>query len=172
MRGAHGGWTTIRDPTGIIPADAGSTDHSRVVSSMKRDHPRGCGEHLDKDGANGMASGSSPRMRGAPANAPPKADNARIIPADAGSTSARLSGMVNCGDHPRGCGEHLNTRGSGLWGMGSSPRMRGALSYEADPDQKQGIIPADAGSTGRIYNTMDNRWDHPRGCGEHLVSIF
>ena len=54
---------------------------------------------------------------------------------------------------------------------GSSPRMRGALSYEADPDQAQGIIPADAGSTGQGLELLVDLGDHPRGCGEHLAQV-
>ena len=52
------------------------------------DHPRGCGEHnsLDSDYYDNV--GSSPRMRGALNLWSVVALNARIIPADAGSTQS------------------------------------------------------------------------------------
>ena len=36
------------------------------------------------------------------------------------------------------------------------------------PD-KNGIIPADAGSTDQQHGNFACRPDHPRGCGEHTV---
>ena len=65
MRGAqrhcpHGGV-----PTGIIPADAGSTAISVPRPGTRRDHPRGCGEHHSGRTKRCKLSGSSPRMRGA-----------------------------------------------------------------------------------------------------------
>ena len=76
----------------------------------------------------------------------------RIIPADAGSTNRFPTHDCRRPDHPRGCGEHQNTPSGRNALMGSSPRMRGALT--------------------RIFLTDCTRpgsWkDHPRGCGEHL----
>ena len=54
---------------------------------------------------------------------------------------------------------------------GSSPRMRGALANFTDQGQPARIIPADAGSTRQSQTTSLRPWDHPRGCGEHLVSL-
>ena len=72
----------------------------------------------------------------------------RIIPADAGSTTAFTPIERILEDHPRGCGEHSVLPTSGPTLTGSSPRMRGAQDVgHADVDLL-GIIPADAGSTG------------------------
>ena len=46
MRGALTILIIPQNSVGIIPADAGSTTFTRLVSSPDRDHPRGCGEHL------------------------------------------------------------------------------------------------------------------------------
>ena len=96
--------------------------------------------------------GSSPRMRGALGVTAPAACLPRIIPADAGSTNRFPTHDCRRPDHPRGCGEHQNTPSGRNALMGSSPRMRGALT--------------------RIFLTDCTRpgsWkDHPRGCGEHL----
>ena len=111
---------------GIIPADAGST---RVFSINMR------------------SAGSSPRMRGAPWRRAGPCTEGRIIPADAGSTLGRGRATRRCQDHPRGCGEHNAPLRVKIGNRGSSPRMRGALWKAGGLAGRQGIIPADAGST-------------------------
>ena len=72
---------------GIIPAYAGST--RRVLDREKRhmDHPRIRGEHgIDVLGRR-VAKGSSPHTRGAPLSVGDAGNEARIIPAYAGSTA-------------------------------------------------------------------------------------
>ena len=87
MRGALGDADVIQSNLGIIPADAGSTEARLRSLPSTRDHPRGCGEHGRKAQADRIARGSSPRMRGAHRRSSSDPDTARIIPADAGSTS-------------------------------------------------------------------------------------
>ena len=94
----------------------------------------------------------------------------RIIPADAGSTAAGRHRSAGQADHPRGCGEHRRHRLlPGIY-EGSSPRMRGARRDPLPAAQGMGIIPADAGSTGRQGRPQGPAEDHPRGCGEHTSS--
>ena len=150
MRGALALGGPEHPNEGIIPADAGSTSWPRGGRSSTRDHPRGCGEH-----------------QGCPAGS--RLDE-RIIPADAGSTVSARGQRSGNADHPRGCGEHGAAQGI-LWRLvGSSPRMRGAPHPTARMLLRSGIIPADAGSTtgGRKRESEDE--DHPRGCGEHIIS--
>ena len=110
----------------IIPADAGSTSSRTWPAGPPRDHPRGCGEHAVHRRSWKLASGSSPRMRGALVLPEHAQADTRIIPADAGSTLHVLGVCSAWADHPRGCGEHgLSGLGSRL-AAGSSPRMRGA----------------------------------------------
>ena len=45
VRGAPTDYSLIGKKTGIIPACAGSTTMRHCVTSLKRDHPRMCGEH-------------------------------------------------------------------------------------------------------------------------------
>ena len=60
----------------------------------------------------------------------------------------------------------------GLFGRGSSPRMRGAPFPGEVANPGAGIIPADAGST-RVQRYRSRvRRDHPRGCGEHPSLFF
>ena len=86
MRGAL---MTAADPQPcrrIIPADAGSTISMLIIVSRHWDHPRGCGEHRRRSRICATRRGSSPRMRGAPADYQQRSNCIGIIPADAGST--------------------------------------------------------------------------------------
>ena len=115
------------------------------------DHPRVCGEHELTLFENGLALGSSPRMRGTPFMRFCAVSLLGIIPAYAGNTvgGGRCGGGVR--DHPRVCGEHFSA-------------IRSALP-------EIGIIPAYAGNTGLIESGRRNKGDHPRVCGEHLRDI-
>ena len=56
---------------------------------------------------------------------------------------------------------------------GSSPRMRGALLHLHGRHVGKRIIPADAGSTARVwFSSGSPAEDHPRGCGEHFHSAW
>ena len=134
----------------IIPADAGSTHKASGRSLPDQDHPRGCGEHTVW---RRFETGRD-----------------RIIPADAGSTAPVIVFMGATPDHPRGCGEHRHYRRHHLACAGSSPRMRGAHPPCTSRRGSSRIIPADAGSTLCRTCCRDCRRDHPRGCGEHLIS--
>ena len=54
---------------------------------------------------------------------------------------------------------------------GSSPRMRGAPGLHASASGSSRIIPADAGSTIRLFEAFGQLKDHPRGCGEHVITV-
>ena len=135
---------------GIIPADAGSTTSSYGISNLRKDHPRGCGEHDDIPARLSNGEGSSPRMRGALSSFILPRPVLGIIPADAGSTNTMMCCPVTCWDHPRGCGEHLVGPCAFVPHAGSSPRMRGARVRQHLDHHVGGIIPADAGSTHRL----------------------
>ena len=110
-------------------------------------------------------------MRGARCERIGRIPFTRIIPADAGSTSCRLPNVLRITDHPRGCGEHEPAFTLNVISSGSSPRMRGALSWLACTICQSRIIPADAGSTPTSRVCDVSIQDHPRGCGEHPTQI-
>ena len=147
MRGALSVSAHLNFGDRIIPADAGSTIEYRPGFCFKRDHPRGCGEHMGYRLIRVSGLGSSPRMRGAPNGTCGVGLLAGIIPADAGSTWESLNSREKDEDHPRGCGEHLSRAEVVVACSGSSPRMRGALFLHLFLTFFRGIIPADAGST-------------------------
>ena len=51
---------------GITPADAGKTSAAEFFYARYWDHPRGCGENIERPYVIGEALGSPPRMRGKP----------------------------------------------------------------------------------------------------------
>ena len=106
-------------------------------------------------------------MRGAPLDLRMVDDDGGIIPADAGSTATGRPRSSRVADHPRGCGEHISWHRPIVDPIGSSPRMRGALPVRAAERPRDGIIPADAGSTRAPAVIMIATEDHPHGCGEH-----
>ena len=172
MRGARCATCQVCNSFGIIPAYAGSTCSGISRRSREGDHPRVCGEHHAFMTASRNPSGSSPRMRGAPCDAPGQLRDEGIIPAYAGSTRLSLINNVLIRDHPRVCGEHRLLYLFRFRFRGSSPRMRGArLGLQVRQAQK-GIIPAYAGSTCAARVPYRYRRDHPRVCGEHLAIIL
>ena len=138
------------------------------AGSRMRDHPRVCGEHRAAAHLPYRERGSSPRMRGALRREVQTPQARRIIPAYAGSTRPCFRSVAERRDHPRVCGEHCARCRRTLTGWGSSPRMRGALSWHRVQRRVPGIIPAYAGSTGWWAGRKRLRRDHPRVCGEHL----
>ena len=80
--------------------------------------------------------------------------------------------MTSCTarDHPRMCGEHDVLVDYEICHTGSSPHVRGAPIWQARWSGVAGIIPACAGSTQSLLVVCYWFGDHPRMCGEHMVS--
>ena len=74
-------------------------------------------------------------------------------------------------DHPRVCGEKPNRLVWEHWKQGSPPRMRGKGVDLAQRVNPHGITPAYAGKRGRWGCQSPQSWDHPRVCGEKLVTM-
>ena len=147
MRGTQCKKVSSYMPFGIIPADAGNTLGQNWRTLIKKDHPRGCGEHTAYHMAKAYNWGSSPRMRGTPLDGVVVHVVVGIIPADAGNTKSRLVPEQPRKDHPRGCGEHQPGQFAMAFERGSSPRMRGTRHDDRRIIWDVRIIPADAGNT-------------------------
>ena len=119
-----------------------------------------------------VLAGSSPQMRGAHRFRSDDKHLAGIIPADAGSTSCGHRSDSPRKDHPRRCGEHASSPVHVPTESGSSPQMRGAHWHENPAELPGRIIPADAGSTLTVVSIRSASGDHPRRCGEHLISVL
>ena len=95
----------------------------------------------------------------------------RITPARAGNR-LRLKGLPHVEqDHPRACGEQLQSMLSTDTIVGSPPRVRGTVNPFPGGGPADRITPARAGNSfaegwhGRVSG------DHPRACGEQDVSL-
>ena len=95
-----------------------------------------------------------------------------IIPAYAGNTGTVLRLVCGRRDHPRVCGEHIETIAVAVAVMGSSPRMRGTHGGFQIRPWVDGIIPAYAGNTWRVVRSVGMCRDHPRVCGEHINPVL
>ena len=132
----------------IIPAHAGQTWVRSAPCSARSDHPRACGANVGRVHVHELQCGSSPRMRGKPAEVAGAWTATRIIPAHAGQTPQSMLRPATQPDHPRACGANLQlVEGFGGSFFGSSPRMRGKLLNCATPVEILRIIPAHAGQT-------------------------
>ncbi len=152
MRGALEGIRHIDGGGGIIPAHAGSTLGVAMPASLRRDHPRTCGEHSSTFRVLSEFPGSSPHMRGAHLVHDLPQGRHGIIPAHAGSTRSSAS-------------EQRDT-------TGSSPHMRGARLERGLRRRGRRIIPAHAGSTLVVDGHGLVSPDHPRICGEHYQQML
>ena len=155
---------------GIIPACAGSSAATCTGLPLGRDHPRVCGEQARPNQPPHNGTGSSPRVRGAAPYLSRLLNGKGIIPACAGSSLLCNFWTLGNGDHPRVCGEQWRASGARLSTAGSSPRVRGAVTYSVELEVSNGIIPACAGSRSKPFSTLPRARDHPRVCGEQRTS--
>ena len=95
--------------------------------------------------------GSSPLARGTLHDAVEAAAEARFIPARAGNTRRRPSGISVCPVHPRSRGEHGSGQTELRCDAGSSPLARGTQIFDTPFQLCQRFIPARAGNTPSTY---------------------
>ena len=169
VRGAGVCLTRCHADVRIIPARAGSRSCCRRSCGRRRDHPRACGEQRQSRKGRVQTHGSSPRVRGAAYPEVIRQFLFRIIPARAGSSAyPQVDGSLY-EDHPRACGEQGATTSMSAARLGSSPRVRGAVSVGPRSRDGSGIIPARAGSSLLGAFPCPVGQDHPRACGEQKV---
>ena len=99
----------LRDFTlhaGLIPACAGKTSDPPISPLSHRAHPRVCGENILIYPSSGLATGSSPRVRGKRFRRVLAPGRVRLIPACAGKTLVGAHGGAGTSAHPRVCGEN------------------------------------------------------------------
>ena len=110
-----------------------------------------CGANVKPWESFTMWVGSSPRVRGEPAEAGRGGDGERIIPACAGRTPRARTPTPTAWDHPRVCGANLTGLKPGETTTGSSPRVRGERHHRQGKPSHLRIIPACAGRTRRRW---------------------
>ena len=147
LRGTHKHGQALADLFRFIPAFAGNTTSWTRACSPRPVHPRVCGEHSSSVSAASIRAGSSPRLRGTPADETERGRADRFIPAFAGNTETGDQGRVVVTVHPRVCGEHGAAGGSLIGKGGSSPRLRGTPVGDRVRVLVTRFIPAFAGNT-------------------------
>ena len=155
----------------IIPAHAGQTVRLLFCLVFGADHPRACGANRVPSINGAFSVGSSPRMRGKPADITLVQFDVRIIPAHAGQTPSAASWRIRSPDHPRACGANRLSHIDCQSRCGSSPRMRGKRFLSPHLRTYTRIIPAHAGQTRTGATRALAPPDHPRACGANFVAV-
>ena len=151
---------------GITPAYAGKRRSVTWGTVDGRDHPRVCGEKMERFTGIDRPAGSPPRMRGKGSPSGSGGGRCGITPAYAGKSHAQYPAVFLCWDHPRVCGEKHVSMISSKSAQGSPPRMRGKGDTAQQCSKHFGITPAYAGKRDSLQNEIPYFWDHPRVCGE------
>ena len=155
---------------GITPAYAGKRWKLLLLLCLMWDHPRICGEKLLLSTRLRSLAGSPPHMRGK-VQLPLVFTSCRgITPAHAGKSRFAAAPSAPAGDHPRTCGEKIYHLAGRLSQIGSPPHMRGKAWPAAQRPTRHWITPAHAGKSSRLMQPPPSAGDHPRTCGEKLVS--
>ena len=170
-RGTHAHHVDRARMSRFIPAGAGNTPLRCHQDTHSEVHPRGRGEHRNTCRLSQVPTGSSPRARGTLVEYFDDAVHTRFIPAGAGNTVRELFPKLTVTVHPRGRGEHGLAAGGGQTGSGSSPRARGTRSGFLGYSGHDRFIPAGAGNTGSWPRPCWPGPVHPRGRGEHRLSV-
>ena len=103
-RGLHEHVEDLDIADGIIPARAGFTSHTALLSAFVTDHPRSRGVYVKHFLRRIGAEGSSPLARGLLRAIEKHHTRVRIIPARAGFTAGQYVQPESPSDHPRSRG--------------------------------------------------------------------
>ena len=117
----------LKPRLGITPAGAGKTYTASLKTAKRKDHPRRCGENRFAAKSNQNAPGSPPQVRGKPYPNRIPSPRIGITPAGAGKTHVPSIFREIFQDHPRRCGENVNSPVQRLFATGSPPQVRGKL---------------------------------------------
>ena len=170
-RGIPSGDPCLGYRTRIIPALAGNTAFPDLGAFSSEDHPRSRGEYAHIDDCLPTRDGSSPLSRGIRVWQDRVAKGVGIIPALAGNTYPKMTGVPSDWDHPRSRGEYRPHCRAMSAVDGSSPLSRGIQKAESARLVAARIIPALAGNTTGATPARSHRKDHPRSRGEYAVTF-
>ena len=117
------------------------------------------------------SAGSSPLARGLRGECFRPSPRRRIIPARAGFTIEAREYSPGREDHPRSRGVYIDDMGMFYAIRGSSPLARGLPSAIMISASGSGIIPARAGFTGEVSESIFRSSDHPRSRGVYPLPV-
>ena len=129
----------------ITPAYAGKSETKGTNTVTNKDHPRLCGEKVEKKGIRESRAGSPPPMRGKDNRTHDTESSIRITPAYAGKSHRRRTNVQQDQDHPRLCGEKTPPPHQRPARSGSPPPMRGKGAEGGTNLRNVRITPAYAG---------------------------
>ena len=129
----------------ITPAHAGKREETDTIPLISKDHPRTCGEKSFFPYFLAIWDGSPPHMRGKVLCSSSEKRSYRITPAHAGKSSNSKGFDLYSRDHPRTCGEKIESKAYERWESGSPPHMRGKVFNFFQIISRYRITPAHAG---------------------------
>ena len=141
-----------------------------AVQTAQNRLPRACGEKEWTVHRRVEAEGSPPRVRGEESQIKEAYPNLGITPACAGRRRRFSAPYEVPQDHPRVCGEKYELCACNDFDLGSPPRVRGEVFERGAHRKRAGITPACAGRSAESRRGGACPSDHPRVCGEKLVS--
>ena len=150
VRGKHCRCLVVIRLVRITPAGAGKTGIQFRTRTVDEDHPRRCGENDLRLVRATYAIGSPPQVRGKLYCFACGVGGDGITPAGAGKTAVVKQAAAIAWDHPRRCGENVDT--------------------PAEETETDRITPAGAGKTCFSVAGAEPQRDHPRRCGENSIS--
>ena len=145
-----------------IPARAGTTTGTCPPTSSPAEDPRACGDDECDCARLSSPEGRSPRVRGRPASAELEPTDARKIPARAGTTRRVAACGVRRGEDPRACGDDRAPPLQDCPLGGRSPRVRGRPLVWMTVQDRNGKIPARAGTTKQWVSKLRKIGRSPR----------
>ena len=157
---------------GITPAYAGKRTSPLHEPSMRRDHPRVCGEKTKMLSSLDSVSRSPPRMRGKDQACSRWRYPDGITPAYAGKRIIAERAAIFSRDHPRVCGEKTPVQVMVEQPKGSPPHVRGKGIQKGTCNGSPRITPAYAGKSFFCKVSAATWQDHPRVCGEKNEVAF
>ena len=150
----------------FIPACAGNSLQTILISLVRSVHPRLRGELFPFHSATYVQPGSSPLARGTRPQKGPSVEVSRFIPACAGNSQERYAEYRYKPVHPRLRGELKTVVNMPSTTIGSSPLARGTLVVHGVYRELRRFIPACAGNSSV---RLERFWEvtvHPRLRGE------
>ena len=172
MRGKVTAGSPLVNDIGITPAYAGKSVGTCYPHGTVWDHPRLCGEKFSIFLTCGVVTGSPPPMRGKGSGGGGGHRGDRITPAYAGKSPTKTPNTPCKKDHPRLCGEKAMLVCLRRISTGSPPPMRGKVGRLENTDRRKRITPAYAGKRKRLFRSILIEKDHPRLCGEKIISLL
>ncbi len=148
-----------------IPARAGPRCGRGVGTSRRGEHPRACGAEYRRPRRRPPRCGTSPRVRGREQRGDPLCALGGNIPARAGPSAPRCTGVWGVVEHPRACGAEGDAFEAAWNARGTSPRVRGRVRRGPLDLRQRRNIPARAGPSPAARGSARRAGEHPRACG-------